>query len=59
MESEPFAMWYDGAVGIKTRIYRQAGNCVVGALKGYILIAVSLNSPTVYEDLMAMLDMVC
>jgi D-alanyl-D-alanine carboxypeptidase (penicillin-binding protein 5/6) len=49
---------YDGAVGIKTGYTRQAGNCVVGAAQkdDMLLIAVSLNSPTVYEDLMAMLD---
>lgn len=49
---------YDGALGIKTGYTKQAGNCVVGAAQKdeMLLIAVSLNSPTVYEDLMAMLD---
>ena len=49
-------LWrYDGAVGIKTGYTKQAGNCVVGAAqKGpLMLIAVSLNSPTVYPDLQA------
>ncbi len=52
-------LWrYDGAVGIKTGYTKQAGNCVVGAAqKGpLMLIAVSLNSPTVYPDLQALFD---
>lgn len=49
---------YDGALGIKTGYTRQAGNCVVGAAQkdDMILIAISLNSPTVYDDLASMLD---
>ncbi|NLO21691.1 MAG: D-alanyl-D-alanine carboxypeptidase [Syntrophomonadaceae bacterium] len=49
---------YDRAVGIKTGFTHQAGNCVVGAAQknGMLLIAVSLNSPSVYQDLMNMLD---
>lgn len=49
---------YEGACGVKTGFTRQAGNCVVGAAKrGKMgLIAISLNSPAVYEDLMNMLD---
>ncbi len=52
-------LWrYDDAIGIKTGYTKQAGNCVVGAAKRgtLTLIAVSLNSPTVYPDLQAMLD---
>ncbi len=49
---------YEGAIGVKTGYTKQAGNCVVGAAqKGDMtLIAVSLNSPTVYDDLIKMLD---
>lgn len=49
---------YTGAIGVKTGYTRQAGNCVVGAAErnGMTLIAVALNSPTVYEDLGQMLD---
>lgn len=44
---------YDDAVGVKTGYTKQAGNCVVGAAKrgDMFLVAVSMNSPTVYEDL--------
>lgn len=52
-------LWrYDGAVGIKTGYTKKAGNCVVGAAqKGpLMLIAISLNSPTVYPDLQALFD---
>ena len=44
---------YDDSVGVKTGYTRQAGNCVVGAAKRgeMLLVAVSINSPTVYEDL--------
>ncbi|MDD3269794.1 MAG: D-alanyl-D-alanine carboxypeptidase [Syntrophomonadaceae bacterium] len=49
---------YDDAVGIKTGYTKQAGNCVVGAAqKGdLLLIAVAMNSPSVYQDLAQMLD---
>ena len=49
---------YDGAIGVKTGYTRQAGNCVVGAAKrgDMVLIAVSMNSSTVYEDLEILFD---
>lgn len=49
---------YEGAIGIKTGYTKQAGNCVVGAAQrgSTTLIAVSMNSPTVYDDLQQMLD---
>jgi D-alanyl-D-alanine carboxypeptidase (penicillin-binding protein 5/6) len=49
---------YQGTIGVKTGYTRHAGNCVVGAAKkgNLVLIAVSLNSPTVYNDLEQMLD---
>lgn len=49
---------YEGAIGVKTGYTRQAGNCVVGAAQrgDMKLIAVSMNSPTVYDDLENMLD---
>jgi D-alanyl-D-alanine carboxypeptidase (penicillin-binding protein 5/6) len=49
---------YDGAIGVKTGYTKQAGNCVVGAAQrgDMVLIAVSLNSPSVYQDLEQMLD---
>lgn len=49
---------YDYAVGVKTGYTRQAGNCVAGAAqKGdMLLVAVSMNSSTVYEDLMHLFD---
>ncbi len=49
---------YEGAVGVKTGYTKQAGNCVVGAAQrgDMLLIAVSMNSPTVYDDLIQMLD---
>lgn len=49
---------YDGAIGVKTGYTTEAGNCVVGAARkgNMTLIAVSLNSPTVYDDLQKMLD---
>lgn len=49
---------YDGAIGVKTGYTRQAGNCVVGAAKrgDMLLIAVSMNSSTVYEDLEMLFD---
>ncbi len=49
---------YDGTLGIKTGYTRQAGNCLVGAAKkgDMTLIAVSLNSPAVYDDVIQMLD---
>ncbi|NLB89367.1 MAG: D-alanyl-D-alanine carboxypeptidase [Syntrophomonadaceae bacterium] len=49
---------YEGAIGVKTGYTKQAGNCVVGAAQrgSTILIAVSMNSPTVYDDLQQMLD---
>jgi len=49
---------YDGAIGVKTGYTRQAGNCVVGAAQrgDMILIAVTMNSPTIYKDLQNMLD---
>lgn len=49
---------YDGAIGVKTGYTRQAGNCVVGAAQrgDMVLIAVTMNSPTVYNDLHQMLD---
>lgn len=49
---------YDGAIGIKTGYTKQAGNCVVGAAQrgSLVLIAVALNSPSVYQDLEQMLD---
>ena len=52
-------LWrYDDAIGIKNGYTKKAGNCVVGAAKrgSLTLIAVSLNSTTVYPDLQAMLD---
>jgi D-alanyl-D-alanine carboxypeptidase (penicillin-binding protein 5/6) len=49
---------YEDAVGVKTGYTRQAGNCVVGAAQrgDMLLIAVSLNSSTVYEDLETLLE---
>ncbi|MBO8158413.1 MAG: D-alanyl-D-alanine carboxypeptidase [Thermosyntropha sp.] len=49
---------YEGTIGIKTGYTRKAGNCVVGAAqKGdMVLIAVSMNSPAVYDDLTRMLN---
>lgn len=49
---------YEGAIGVKTGYTKRAGNCVVGAAKkgDMVLIAVSMNSPSVYEDLINMLD---
>jgi D-alanyl-D-alanine carboxypeptidase (penicillin-binding protein 5/6) len=49
---------YDGAIGVKTGYTKQAGNCVVGAARkgSLVLIAVALNSPSVYQDLEQMLD---
>lgn len=49
---------YDDAVGVKTGYTRQAGNCVVGAAKrgDMFLVAVSMNSPTVYEELINMFE---
>ena len=52
-------LWrYDNAIGIKTGYTKQAGNCVVGAAKRgpLTLIAVSMNSPSVYPDLQALFD---
>ncbi len=63
---EPRYLWnqnrllyrYPGSIGVKTGYTKQAGNCVVGAAqKGDMtLIAVALDSTTVYEDLAGMLD---
>lgn len=49
---------YDDAIGIKNGYTKQAGNCVVGAAQrgSLVLIAVAMNSPSVYEDLQQMLD---
>lgn len=49
---------YDGAIGVKTGYTKQAGNCVVGAAQrgSLVLIAVVMNSPSVYPDLEQMLD---
>ncbi len=49
---------YEGTLGIKTGYTKQAGNCLVGAAKkGEMqLIAVSLNSPAVYDDVISMMD---
>jgi D-alanyl-D-alanine carboxypeptidase (penicillin-binding protein 5/6) len=49
---------YDGAIGIKTGYTKEAGNCVVGAAQkgSLVLIAVAMNSPSVYQDLEQMLD---
>lgn len=49
---------YDGTIGLKTGYTKEAGNCVVGAAQkgSLVLIAIALNSPTVYEDLIQMLD---
>ena len=49
---------YDDAVGVKTGYTRQAGNCVVGAAKrgDMLLIDVSMNSSTVYEDLINLFE---
>ena len=49
---------YENALGIKTGYTREAGNCVVGAAERdeMPLIAVSLNSSAVYDDLMGMMD---
>lgn len=49
---------YDGAIGVKTGYTKQAGNCVVGAAQrgDMVLIAISMNSPTVYDDLIEMLE---
>ncbi|MGE5455029.1 MAG: D-alanyl-D-alanine carboxypeptidase family protein [Methylocystaceae bacterium] len=49
---------YQGAIGVKTGYTKEAGNCVVGAAKrgDLVLIAVAMNSPRVYEDLIQMLD---
>jgi D-alanyl-D-alanine carboxypeptidase (penicillin-binding protein 5/6) len=49
---------YQGAEGVKTGYTRQAGNCVVGAARrGKLeLIAISMNSPAVYDDLERLLN---
>jgi D-alanyl-D-alanine carboxypeptidase (penicillin-binding protein 5/6) len=49
---------YDGAIGVKTGYTKEAGNCVVGTAQrgNMILIAISMDSPTVYDDLERMLD---
>lgn len=49
---------YEGTIGIKTGYTKVAGNCVVGAAQkgSFVLIAVALNSASVYEDLEQMLD---
>lgn len=49
---------YAGAIGIKTGYTKEAGNCVVGAAQegSLLLIAVAMNSPSVYHDLEQMLD---
>lgn len=49
---------YENALGIKTGYTKQAGNCVVGAAQkgSLLLIAVALNSSSVYQDLEQMLD---
>ncbi|MEN6461388.1 MAG: D-alanyl-D-alanine carboxypeptidase family protein [Syntrophomonas sp.] len=49
---------YEGAIGIKTGYTKVAGNCVVGAAQrgSLLLIAVAMNSPSVYQDLEQMLD---
>ncbi len=49
---------YDDAIGIKTGYTKQAGNCVVGAAQrgNMTLIAVALNSPSVYQDLEQMFE---
>lgn len=49
---------YEDAIGIKTGYTKQAGNCVVGAAQkgSLLLIAVALNSASVYQDLEQMLD---
>jgi len=49
---------YPGAIGVKTGYTKKAGNCVAGAAKrgNTTLIAVALNSSSVYDDLMQMLD---
>ncbi|HWP96226.1 MAG TPA: D-alanyl-D-alanine carboxypeptidase family protein [Syntrophomonadaceae bacterium] len=49
---------YPQAIGVKTGYTKQAGNCVVGAAQrgDMVLIAISMNSPQVYEDLEQMLD---
>lgn len=49
---------YEGSIGVKTGYTKEAGNCVVGAARkgDMTLIAVSMNSTTVYDDLQRMLD---
>ncbi|MGE5379907.1 MAG: D-alanyl-D-alanine carboxypeptidase family protein, partial [Methylocystaceae bacterium] len=49
---------YPGAIGVKTGYTKEAGNCVVGAAQrgNLVLIAVAMNSPQVYQDLMQILD---
>jgi D-alanyl-D-alanine carboxypeptidase (penicillin-binding protein 5/6) len=49
---------YQGAIGVKTGYTTKAGNCVIGAAKrgNLMLIAVSLNSSTVYNDLGQLLN---
>jgi len=49
---------YDGTLGVKTGYTKQAGNCLVGAAQrnDMLLIAVTLNSPAVYDDVIGMMD---
>jgi len=49
---------YDGTIGVKTGYTKEAGNCVVGAARkgDMVLVAVSMNSTAVYDDLQQMLD---
>jgi D-alanyl-D-alanine carboxypeptidase (penicillin-binding protein 5/6) len=49
---------YPGALGVKTGYTRRAGSCLVAAAQrdGLELIAVVLNSPSIYQEVRALLD---
>lgn len=49
---------YEGTIGIKTGYTKVAGSCVIGAAQkgSRVLIAVAMNSTSVYQDLEQMLD---
>ncbi len=52
-------LWnYQNAIGVKTGYTKEAGNCLVGAAqKGpLLLIAVTLNTSSAYQDVQQMLD---
>lgn len=52
-------LWnYQDAIGLKTGYTEEAGNCLVGAAQrdSMVLIAVTLNSSAMYQDIQQMLD---